>query len=53
TEEELEKAVHYYFNGLRHWNDSLVYAVEKMGAYTSGQLLARWKEALEKKREYE
>ena len=53
TEEELEKAVHYYFNGLRHWNDSLVYAVEKMGAYTSGQLLARWKEALEMKREYE
>lgn len=53
TEEELEKAVHYYFDGLRHWNDSLVYAVEKMGDYTSGQLLARWKEALEKKREYE
>ncbi|MFS1664260.1 accessory Sec system protein Asp1 [Streptococcus sp. zg-JUN1979] len=43
---DVTKAIHYYFDGLRNWNDALVYAVEKMGDYTSGKLLARWKEEL-------
>lgn len=49
SEQELTKAIHYYFDGLRNWNDSLVYTVEKMGDYTSGKLLAKWKEELAEK----
>lgn len=47
TDEELEKALHFYFDGLANWNQSLVYSVQKMADYTSGRLLARWKKILE------
>ncbi|WP_449449867.1 accessory Sec system protein Asp1 [Streptococcus suis] len=45
--EELSTAVGYYFDGLSNWNRSLVYTVQKMGDYTSGKIIAKWKELLE------
>lgn len=45
--EDVCRAISYYFDGLTNWNRSLVYAVQKMGAYTSGELVAKWKELLE------
>ena len=47
--EELSRAVEYYFEGLSNWNRSLVYTVQKMGDYTSGNIIAKWKELLEDK----
>ncbi|MBM7643487.1 accessory Sec system protein Asp1 [Streptococcus loxodontisalivarius] len=44
---ELNQAIGYYFDGLANWNASLVYAVQKMGDYTSGRLLTEWKTLLE------
>ncbi|MBF0787143.1 MULTISPECIES: accessory Sec system protein Asp1 [unclassified Streptococcus] len=45
---DLQAAIHYYFDGLSNWNASLVYAIQKMADYTSGRILAQWKELLEK-----
>ncbi|MBM7636168.1 accessory Sec system protein Asp1 [Streptococcus saliviloxodontae] len=47
---QLDQAVQYYFDGLANWNRSLVYAVQKMGDYTSGRLLAEWLTLLENER---
>lgn len=44
---QLEKELHYYFDGLANWNQSLVYSVRKMADYTSGRLLDKWKKFLE------
>ncbi len=44
--EDVSHPIHFYFDGLANWNQALVYAVEKMSDYTSGRLLARWKEVL-------
>lgn len=38
---ELAEAINYYFTGLAHWNQSLVYAVQKINAYTKGHLVER------------
>lgn len=38
----LPQAIHYYFEGLSHWNDALVYAVNKMTDYTSNAILDTW-----------
>ncbi|HEO7020440.1 TPA: accessory Sec system protein Asp1, partial [Streptococcus agalactiae] len=45
---ELNNAIDYYFDGLMNWNKSLVYSVKKMGDYTSGKILQRWRKLLEK-----
>lgn len=40
--ENLGKALDHYFQGLANWNKALVYAVQKMGDYTSGRLIEQW-----------
>ncbi|MEY8461692.1 accessory Sec system protein Asp1 [Streptococcus merionis] len=47
TDQELEEALHFYYDGLANWNRSLVHSVQKMADYTSGRLLERWKALLE------
>ncbi|MFM0579451.1 accessory Sec system protein Asp1 [Streptococcus suis] len=44
---EIGEAIEFYFDGLSNWNRSLVYAVQKMGDYTGGRIIAKWKELLE------
>ncbi|HFI0518049.1 TPA: accessory Sec system protein Asp1 [Streptococcus suis] len=46
--EEINKAVHYFCDGLANWNQSLVGAVERMSDYTSGRLIEQWKEFVKK-----
>ncbi|AXJ14020.1 accessory Sec system protein Asp1 [Streptococcus pluranimalium] len=46
-EADLKTAITYYFDGLTNWNKSLVYAVQKMGDYTSGKLLKQWEALLD------
>lgn len=41
-EKELKKALSYYLDGLTNWNRALVYAIQKMGDYTSGRILDKW-----------
>lgn len=43
---ELDLALDYYFTGLSNWNRALVYTVQKMSDYSSGQLLEQWKRYL-------
>ena len=38
----LTAALHFYLDGLKNWNEALVYAVEKIGQYTSGQIVNEW-----------
>lgn len=38
---DLMTALEYYLNGLRNWNQALVYAVQKITDYTSGKLVRR------------
>ncbi|MDG4506608.1 accessory Sec system protein Asp1 [Streptococcus suis] len=47
----ISEAICYYFDGLSNWNNSLIYTVQKMGDYTSGKIIAHWKELLESKNE--
>lgn len=47
-DKELSKAIHYYFDGLKNWNHSLVFSVQKMADYTSGRILEQWKALLER-----
>lgn len=42
-------ALDYYLTGLANWNQALVYAVQKIEAYTGGQLVQRIKDRLEGK----
>lgn len=44
--DDLRHPIHYYFDGLTNWNQSLVYAIEKMSDYTSGRILTQWKSVL-------
>ncbi len=48
-EESLEQAVAYYVNSLSHWNQALIFSVERMAENSSSQLLARWRNLLERK----
>lgn len=41
---ELKDAINFYFKGLRNWNESLVYSVNKITEYTSGKIVEKWKE---------
>ncbi|MFT8879051.1 MAG: accessory Sec system protein Asp1 [Oenococcus sp.] len=43
---DLSAAVDYYFIGLQHWNEALVYSVKQMEKYTDFNLLNHWLEAL-------
>lgn len=44
--QDLSIAIDYYLNGLRHWNESLVYSVEKISEYLSGQIVKQWKKLI-------
>ncbi|MGT2741975.1 accessory Sec system protein Asp1 [Streptococcus plurextorum] len=46
--DKLPEAISYYVDGLANWNAALVYAVQKMSDYTSGRILAEWKNLLNK-----
>ncbi len=39
---DLTAALHFYLDGLKNWNEALVYAVEKIGQYTSGKIVNDW-----------
>ena len=43
---ELNQAITYYFNGLRHWNESLVYSVRQIRQYTDGAIVNQWQRLL-------
>lgn len=43
----VHEALVYYLSQLNHWNEALMYCVEKVNDYTSGALVAKWKESLD------
>ncbi|OUZ15064.1 accessory Sec system protein Asp1 [Enterococcus cecorum] len=43
---ELDQALEYYLNGLKHWNEALVYSVAQLNRYTNGAIVHQWKERL-------
>ncbi|MCY3026099.1 MULTISPECIES: accessory Sec system protein Asp1 [Aerococcus] len=44
--DQLAQGIDYYFKGLKHWNEALVYSVEKINKYHSGELVSQWKALL-------
>lgn len=44
--DQLAQGIDYYFKGLKHWNEALVYSVEKINQYHSGELVSQWKALL-------
>ncbi|MBU7456378.1 accessory Sec system protein Asp1 [Leuconostoc fallax] len=48
---ELKESIEYYLNGLRHWNEALVYSVQKISQYTNGSIITKWKSILGEKYE--
>ncbi|HFI0352093.1 TPA: accessory Sec system protein Asp1 [Streptococcus suis] len=46
--DQVREALEYYLIGLVHWNQALVYSVQKITDYTSGVLVEKMKEALYK-----
>lgn len=45
-DDKLEEAINYYFIGLKNWNQSLVYSVDKLLEYTGTRLIKKWKDKL-------
>ncbi|GGE33747.1 accessory Sec system protein Asp1 [Streptococcus himalayensis] len=43
---ELSLALHHYLVGLRNWNESLMYAAQKIASYTSGSLVEKIKQSI-------
>lgn len=43
---EIPQALSYFLDGLSHWNRSLVYSVQKIGEYTSGNLAQKVMESV-------
>ena len=43
----VHEALVYYLSQLNHWNEALMYCVEKAENYTSGALVTQWKERLD------
>lgn len=46
TSEDLKAALDYFLKGLKNWNESLVYSVQKISDYTSGKLVQKIKDSL-------
>ncbi|MDK6233992.1 accessory Sec system protein Asp1 [Aerococcus sanguinicola] len=44
--DQLSQALDYYLQGLKHWNEALVYAVEKINRYHSQEIIDEWKRYL-------
>lgn len=45
--ERLPKALDYYLNGLKHWNEAKVYSYEISREYTTARLLEMWGEVMD------
>lgn len=45
-DDELTEALHYYLDGLANWNESLIWSLRRIGEYTNGSIVARWKDAM-------
>lgn len=45
--EELPEAIHYYLDGLQHWNEAMVHCREISKYHTTGMLINRWKEVID------
>ena len=45
--ERLPKALDYYLNGLKHWNEARVYSYEIGREYTTARLLEMWREVMD------
>ena len=39
---ELPTALDYYLNGLKNWNQSLIYSIEKIRENTGAELISKW-----------
>lgn len=46
TSDQLSQALAYYLQGLKHWNEALVYAVDKINRYHSQEIIHEWKRYL-------
>lgn len=44
--ERLADAIDHYTQGLRHWNEAMMYAVAKIAELTGGKLVRRWQKWL-------
>ncbi|KRL35058.1 accessory secretory protein asp1 [Liquorilactobacillus uvarum DSM 19971] len=42
-ENSLSEAISYYFVGLAHWNEALMYAANKVSEYSGNKLVSKWK----------
>ncbi|MGT2722518.1 accessory Sec system protein Asp1 [Streptococcus porcinus] len=47
--DDISKGLDYYLKGLSHWNQSLVYSIEKIAENTGQALITKWKAQLEGK----
>ena len=45
--DELEEALRFYLDGLSAWNQSLIWSLRRIGEYTGGHIVGRWKKVLE------
>lgn len=43
---ELKAGLSYYLDGLKHWNESLVYSVQMLNRYSEENLLALWDQVI-------
>ena len=43
---QLAVAVDYYLQGLKNWNQALIYSIEKIKLNTGHQVIARWEKWL-------
>ncbi|MBF0780164.1 MULTISPECIES: accessory Sec system protein Asp1 [unclassified Granulicatella] len=44
--DELPKALEYYLSGLKHWNEALVYSVDRLLTYTDDKIVEEWKKIM-------
>ena len=44
---KLQEALSYYLDGLSHWNEALVYCIQKIDRYKGKSLVHQWKEIFE------
>ncbi|KGO31920.1 hypothetical protein Q757_04150 [Oenococcus alcoholitolerans] len=45
---DLDKAIDFYFKGLKNWNQALVYSVQKMDQYSDFSLIQKWFDLIKK-----
>ena len=47
-EAETEEALRFFLAGLGNWNRALVTSLRKISDYTNGNIVKKWKEAMER-----